>query len=168
VGHLGNRRDICVELAPIHTELLPSTTTGNHGAGRSSVACVFDADCGASSCPTDDHHFVAFGVGDPPAILRLVEEPTTRGDGHGEPRRREVRGHRELDVEAMAALGPDAVPAIVAGAPSLTAADAAALQQAMCAEPSPSASGAAYNGSKARAHDLLLTYCEDGGFEPGG
>ena len=75
---------------------------------------------------------------------------------------------RELDVEAMAALGPDAVPAIVAGTPSLTAADAAALQQAMCAEPSPSASGAAYNGSKARAHDLLLTYCEDVGFEPGG
>ena len=44
---------------------------------RSSVACVFDADCGASSCPTDDHHFVAFGVGDLPAILRLVKEPAT-------------------------------------------------------------------------------------------
>src|SRR5262249_21042204 len=28
-----------------------------------------------SLCPTDDHDFVAFGVGDPPAILGPVEEP---------------------------------------------------------------------------------------------
>ena len=33
------------------------------------------------SCPTDDHHFVAFGVRDPPAILRLVKELATGRDG---------------------------------------------------------------------------------------
>ena len=42
----------------------------------------------ASSCPTDDHHFVAFGVGDPPAILRLVKEPATGCDCRAEARPR--------------------------------------------------------------------------------
>src|SRR5262245_65041751 len=56
----------------------------------------------ASSCPTDDHHFVAFGVGDPPAILRLVKEPATGCDGRGQARPREVRRHSELDVDAVA------------------------------------------------------------------
>ena len=36
--------------------------------------------------PTDDHDFVAFRVGDPPAILRLVKEPTTSCHGRGEAR----------------------------------------------------------------------------------
>ena len=44
----------------------------------------------ASSCPTDDHHFVAFGIGDPPAILRLVKEPATGCDSRGDARLREV------------------------------------------------------------------------------
>src|SRR5829696_2498415 len=60
----------------------------------------------ASSCPTDDHHFVAFGVGDPPAILRLVKEPATGCDGRGEARLRVVRRHRELDVDAVALPAP--------------------------------------------------------------
>src|SRR5215475_13131326 len=60
----------------------------------------------ASSCPTDDYHFVAFGVGDPPAILRLVKEPATRCDGRGEARLREVRWHSELEVDAVALPAP--------------------------------------------------------------
>ena len=60
----------------------------------------------ASSSPTDDHHFVAFGVGDPPAILRLVKEPATGCDGRGEARLREVRRHRELEVDAVALPAP--------------------------------------------------------------
>jgi len=60
----------------------------------------------ASSCPTDDHHFVAFGVGDPPAILRLVKEPATGCDGRGEARLREVRRHGELEVDAVALPAP--------------------------------------------------------------
>ena len=60
----------------------------------------------ASSCPTDDHHFVAFGVGEPPAILRLVKEPATGCDGRGEARLREVRRHRELEVDAVALPAP--------------------------------------------------------------
>src|SRR3954451_11784005 len=58
------------------------------------------------SCPSDEHHFVAFGVGDPPAILRLVEEPATGCDGRGEARLREVRRHSELEVDAVALPAP--------------------------------------------------------------
>ncbi len=58
----------------------------------------------ASSCPTDDHQFVAFGVGDPPAVLRLVKEPATGCDGRGEARLHEVRGHSELEVVNAIAL----------------------------------------------------------------
>src|SRR5215475_11695569 len=64
------------------------------------------AEPNASSCPTDDHHFVAFGVGDPPAILRLVKEPATGCDGRGEARPREVRRHSELEVDAVALPAP--------------------------------------------------------------
>jgi hypothetical protein len=46
------------------------------GRRRSALARRDDGPClprgaqpNASSCPTDDHHFVAFWVGDPPAIL---------------------------------------------------------------------------------------------------
>ena len=59
-----------------------------------------------SSCPSDDHHLVAFGVGDPPAILRLVKEPATGGDGGSQARLREVRGHSELEVDAVALPAP--------------------------------------------------------------
>ena len=38
---------------------------------------------------------------DPPAVLRLVKEPATGGDGRGEARLREVRRHRDLDVDAL-------------------------------------------------------------------
>src|SRR6188508_1909281 len=60
----------------------------------------------SSSCPTDDHDFVAFGVGDPPAILRLVKEPAAGGDRRGETRLREVRRHRELEMDAVALPAP--------------------------------------------------------------
>jgi hypothetical protein len=50
----------------------------------------------------DDRQFVAFGVGDPPTILRLVEEPATGCDGRGEARGREIGRHGELEVDAVA------------------------------------------------------------------
>ncbi len=55
-----------------------------------------------SSSLADDHQFVAFGVGDPPAIRRLVKEPATGRDGRGEARLRDVGRHRELEVDAVA------------------------------------------------------------------
>ena len=60
----------------------------------------------ASSCAADDHQFVAFGVGDPPAILRLVEEPATGCEGRRDARLREVRRHSELEVDAVALPAP--------------------------------------------------------------
>src|SRR5687768_16556413 len=58
------------------------------------------------SCPADDHQLVALGVGNPPATLRLVEEPATRCEARGDARLREVRRHRELDVDAVALPAP--------------------------------------------------------------
>src|SRR5262249_15460598 len=55
---------------------------------------------------TADHQFVAFGVGDPPAILRLVKQPATGCDGRGEAHLREVRRHSELEVDAVALPAP--------------------------------------------------------------
>ena len=57
---------------------------------------------GVSHAPLDDHQLVALGVGDPPATLRLVEEPATGRDDRGQARLREVRRHGELDVDAVA------------------------------------------------------------------
>src|SRR5215468_10737215 len=54
----------------------------------------------------DDHHFVAFGVGDPPAVLGLVKEPATGCDGRGEACLCEVRRHGELEVDAVALPAP--------------------------------------------------------------
>ena len=68
----------------------PGRAAPARGRGRGSAALVDERPCkraaqpNAGSCPTDDHHFVAFGVGDPPAILRLVEERATGCDGRGE------------------------------------------------------------------------------------
>ena len=56
--------------------------------------------------PADDHHFVAFGISDPPAVLRLLKETTTGCNGRGEPRLREVGRHSELEVDAVALPAP--------------------------------------------------------------
>jgi hypothetical protein len=58
----------------------------------------------AGSCTADDHQFVVFGVGDPPAVLRLVKESATGCDGGGQARLCEVRGYCELEVDAVALL----------------------------------------------------------------
>ena len=40
-----------------------------HGPAVRRETAKRGAQLNASSCSTDDHHFVAFGVGDPPATL---------------------------------------------------------------------------------------------------
>src|SRR5262245_131640 len=60
----------------------------------------------ARSCSTDDHQFVAFGVGDRRTILRLVDELATGGDGRCDARLRDVRRNRELEVDAVALPAP--------------------------------------------------------------
>src|SRR5262249_47474240 len=54
------------------------------------------------SCSADDHQLIAFGVGDPPAIRRLAEEPAAGCDGCRETRRRQARRHSQLEVGAVA------------------------------------------------------------------
>ena len=70
--------------------------------GSSREALERGAQTIASSCLADDDQFVAFGVGDPPAVLRFGEELATGCDRRGEARLCELRRHCELEVDAVA------------------------------------------------------------------
>lgn len=50
--------------------------------------------------------------GDPPAPLRLIQEPAIGRDGGGEARLREVRRHSEFKVDTVALLAPPRVSCV--------------------------------------------------------
>jgi hypothetical protein len=66
---------------------------------------------------------------------------------------------RAFDVSQAASLGPDAVPALLAGWPSLPPSPAAELRHAICAEAPWNDSGAAFNLSKASADQARARAC---------
>ena len=72
--------------------------------------------------------------------------------------RRAEHGHR-LDVGQAARLGPDAIPALVAGLPHLDEVTDLALRRAICARSAQSDAGAAFNLARATAADALSHAC---------
>jgi two-component system sensor histidine kinase BaeS len=71
---------------------------------------------------------------------------------------RAEHGHR-LDVSQAASLGPDAVPALVAGLSDLDASQASELRRAICARSPGNTSGGTFNWSRIRASDALARAC---------
>ena len=67
-------------------------------------APIASTSCGQFT--SDDHEFVAFRVGHPPTVLRLVQEPPPGAERGVQARLREVRWHRQLEVDAIALPAP--------------------------------------------------------------
>ena len=93
-----------------------------------------------------------WGASNPASI---VAQTNLRRAGHG----------HSFDVGQAASLGPDAVPALVAGLRYLGAAQATELRHAICAQPAGEDAGAAFNLSRARANEALARAC--GQLRPG-
>jgi Domain of unknown function (DUF4173) len=72
--------------------------------------------------------------------------------------RRAEHGQR-FDVNQAASLGPDAVPALVAGLGYLDASQAIELRHAICARSPERNAGTAFNMSRARASEALARAC---------
>jgi hypothetical protein len=66
---------------------------------------------------------------------------------------------QQLDVGQAASLGPDAVPALLAGLPDLPASQAASLRAAVCAEFAGTQAGARFNLDRLRASDAVARAC---------
>lgn len=74
-------------------------------------------------------------------------------------RRAEHSQSRSFDVAQAASLGPDAIPALVAGLPDLTTREAGQLKQAICVSARGKDAGAAFNLSRLLADRALARAC---------
>jgi hypothetical protein len=88
----------------------------------------------------------AWGAANPASIVALTN--LLRAE-HG----------RHLDVSQAVSLGPDAVPALLAGLGHLHGAGAAQLRAALCARPAGKDAGAAFNLSRLSANHALAKAC---------
>jgi hypothetical protein len=92
---------------------------------------------------------VAVGIWGASNPASIVAQANLRRAGHG----------HSFDVGQAASLGPDAVPALVAGLRYLGAAEAIGLRRAICAQPAGKDAGAAFNLSRAGANEALTHAC---------
>ena len=88
----------------------------------------------------------AWGLGDPALIVATTNL------------RRAENGH-SFDVHQAATLGPDAVPALLAGLHDLRRADAYELRRALCSRSPGKHDGSAYNLARARASEAIASAC---------
>ena len=88
----------------------------------------------------------AWGISNPASIVATTDL------------RRAEHGHR-LDVQQAAGLGPDAVPALVAGLARLDAVTGNQLRQAICVRSVREHAGTAFNLARARAADVMAHSC---------
>ena len=98
---------------------------------------------------------VAVGIWGASNPASIVAQTNLRRAGHG----------HSFDVGQATSLGPDAVPALVAGVRYLGAAEAIGLRRAICAQPAGKDAGAAFNLARARASEALAGAC--GSLRPG-
>jgi hypothetical protein len=92
----------------------------------------------------------AWGLSNPASIVAATDV------------RRAEHGHR-LDIRQAVHLGPDAIPALVAGLAHLDAGAERALRRAICARPAEKHTGTAFNLARARAADAI-SVCIKSGF----
>ena len=93
----------------------------------------------------------AWGISNPASIVATI-------DLH-----RAEHGHR-LDVRQAVRLGPDAMPALVAGLPHLDVAADLALRRAICARSAEKDAGTAFNLARAMAAHAISQACRKSGF----
>jgi len=98
---------------------------------------------------------IAVGIWGASNPASIVAQTNLRRAGHG----------HSFDVGQAASLGPDAVPALVAGLRYLGTAQAIELRHAICAQPAGENAGAAFNLSRAQANAALARAC--GPLRPG-